>query len=508
MSYLISQLWLYLFIAFILGSLLGWLLRGDCKRNLAKMVKDWEDRMVLVEGERDHFASKAQDTKRSNHEQKSLLNRLSAMENGANLASNALKENKEMLDSAELEIAKLKSSLVSKDQEIIKLKAFTVSQEEFELLQNQSSHFEEQAKQVQALLDSHLSDQTVNKNTALNDEVTLQKQLDLKSIALSKLEKAHTELKEESEINIGQLDVMQALVRAHEEGSHELSEKEKKGRYKLLDLQADNEKNQRDMINKLVILEKKSTDYKNRLNKAKEALKNQQNQFQDQELEIKKATEKSQKIMTEQKDMISNLQGSLEEKSREAKSLQLALKEVEKKLSTDKASRIRGSSELESVSKKLTKPVDIKTAESSSLVLDTTLGLKPQLDYPIEEIEGISKGYGKCLRKIGIETVADFRRQCVKQGAVKNIANKLNVDISTMQSWVSMADLLRIDGINGQYAELLFYSGVQSTNELLSLDATKIALKMKNANNIQQRIKKLPELEDIVRWIEIAKRIG
>ncbi len=122
MNYLVWQLWACLAIALLLGTFLGWFFRGGCKHKLANVTEEWLQRFNFIKEERDVLILKIQDRERLNHENKNLLSRLTAMKNGANLASNVLKENKERLDLVEANLLELKQLLEQRDLEISELK--------------------------------------------------------------------------------------------------------------------------------------------------------------------------------------------------------------------------------------------------------------------------------------------------------------------------------------------------------------------------------------------------
>jgi hypothetical protein len=154
MDYLIWQIGLCLLVAFLLGAILGWLFRGNCKNKVAKVSDDWEQRFGFMEEERDLFALKIQDRDRLYHENKSLLGRLIAMDNGANLASKVLKENKEKLDTTEQGLSELVLLLEQRDLEIIELKNDAVEIKEGTGSVNLASD-DEEIKTMQALLEAH-----------------------------------------------------------------------------------------------------------------------------------------------------------------------------------------------------------------------------------------------------------------------------------------------------------------------------------------------------------------
>ena len=123
-------------------------------------------------------------------------------------------------------------------------------------------------------------------------------------------------------------------------------------------------------------------------------------------------------------------------------------------------------------------------------------------------IEGIGTGYGKRLRAMGVHTTTDLLKKCTNSNYGKSIAESLKLDAKVIHSWFCMADLLRLEGVDGQFAELLHFSGVQSVSELALLEAKKLAKKMKAINAEQHRVKVTPTKEMVSIWIDDAKTLA
>jgi len=83
----------------------------------------------------------------------------------------------------------------------------------------------------------------------------------------------------------------------------------------------------------------------------------------------------------------------------------------------------------------------------------------------------------------------------------------MNHELPTMQSWVSMADLLRIEGVDGQYAELLYFSGIHSVQQLAVFNVHNLTKKMVKTNEKEHRIKEAPSEKQVTGWVNKAKKI-
>ena len=118
MDYLISQIWLCLAIAAILGGIIGWLLRGGCRKKLLDIESSWQDRYALIENENNVLTHQVKDIETLHLEKNTLLSqvkdqeqnreritvernglssRLSIMEKGVKAAKISLDENQSLL---------------------------------------------------------------------------------------------------------------------------------------------------------------------------------------------------------------------------------------------------------------------------------------------------------------------------------------------------------------------------------------------------------------------------
>lgn len=80
---------------------------------------------------------------------------------------------------------------------------------------------------------------------------------------------------------------------------------------------------------------------------------------------------------------------------------------------------------------------------------------------PVRDVEGIGDHYGNLLDDMGIKDT----RQLWNADAT-DVAAALEIMPTEVEGWQSMAELMAVDGIGKQYAELLVRSGVYGIDEL------------------------------------------
>ena len=88
---------------------------------------------------------------------------------------------------------------------------------------------------------------------------------------------------------------------------------------------------------------------------------------------------------------------------------------------------------------------------------------------PVIAIEGVGPEYSERLVGMGIKNT----KQLWEANATQ-VANAIRVPVHTVQSWQRMAELISVNDIGPQYAELLERSGVHSIDQLKSSTPTKL----------------------------------
>lgn len=128
--------------------------------------------------------------------------------------------------------------------------------------------------------------------------------------------------------------------------------------------------------------------------------------------------------------------------------------------------------------------------------------------FPVEEIEGIGTGFGKRLAALGVSSTGTLLLESETDGGIEHMAKACQVDPETVGTWVTMADLLRIPGVGGQWAELLWRSGVQGVDGLSGESPAPLLLRMTEINEAESRVPELPTLEQVEHWIAEAESMS
>ena len=126
------------------------------------------------------------------------------------------------------------------------------------------------------------------------------------------------------------------------------------------------------------------------------------------------------------------------------------------------------------------------------------------MKYKIDAIEGIGPVFREKLMGGGIRSTEDFLISCCDKVGRKNLSEKLGIGDSQLLKWANMADLMRINGIGKQFAELLEASGVDTVKELRNRKAGNLAAKMKEVNTQKKLCRVSPSASKIQGWIDQA----
>lgn len=127
------------------------------------------------------------------------------------------------------------------------------------------------------------------------------------------------------------------------------------------------------------------------------------------------------------------------------------------------------------------------------------------MSYKIEQIEGIGAAYAAKLATAGIKTTDDLLAKCAaKKGRVK-VAEETGISPKLILKWTNHADLFRVNGIAGQFAELLEAAGVDTIKEFRHRVPANLQPKLVAVNNEKNLCNRVPSVAEIEKMIAQAK---
>ena len=125
----------------------------------------------------------------------------------------------------------------------------------------------------------------------------------------------------------------------------------------------------------------------------------------------------------------------------------------------------------------------------------------------IQNVEGIGPKYAEMLRQHGIDTTEKLLELCCSRAGREELAEKTSISSSRILKWVNMCDLFRINGVAGQFAELLECAGVDTIKELRNRNAENLAMQMAEVNAEKRLCKSSPSTRTVADWIRQAKAL-
>jgi predicted flap endonuclease-1-like 5' DNA nuclease len=125
----------------------------------------------------------------------------------------------------------------------------------------------------------------------------------------------------------------------------------------------------------------------------------------------------------------------------------------------------------------------------------------------IADIEGVGESYAAKLKEAGVGTVEALLKEGATPAGRKALADKTGISDKLLLKWTNHADLFRINGVAGEYAELLEAAGVDTVPELAQRNAENLHKKMEEVNAAKNLVRNLPSSASVTKWIEEAKTL-
>lgn len=125
----------------------------------------------------------------------------------------------------------------------------------------------------------------------------------------------------------------------------------------------------------------------------------------------------------------------------------------------------------------------------------------------ITEIEGIGPSYKDKLAAANISKVEHLLDFCCTKSARKSLAEQTGISERLILKWTNMADLFRIKGVGGEYAELLEQAGVDTVKELRTRRPDNLAKKMEEVNQEKKLTRRVPSESVVTGWVEEAAKL-
>jgi predicted flap endonuclease-1-like 5' DNA nuclease len=129
-------------------------------------------------------------------------------------------------------------------------------------------------------------------------------------------------------------------------------------------------------------------------------------------------------------------------------------------------------------------------------------------NYAVEDIpQTIPAPDAQKLKAAGVATTFALLEKGGSMAGRKTLAKQTKIADKTLESWVQMADLLRVKGIGPDVARLLTAAGVRTVEQLKNADAAKLNDEIAKVNSKQKLSDNPPSTEHLQAWIAQAKTL-
>lgn len=127
--------------------------------------------------------------------------------------------------------------------------------------------------------------------------------------------------------------------------------------------------------------------------------------------------------------------------------------------------------------------------------------------YKIIEVEGIGEAYARKLEDVGIKTTDNLLERAGTPKGRTKLAEETGISGKLILKWANHADLFRIKGVAGQFAELLEAAGVDTVKEFRHRVAANLEPKLLEINDQKHLCGRVPSVVELQRMIDQAKEL-
>lgn len=125
----------------------------------------------------------------------------------------------------------------------------------------------------------------------------------------------------------------------------------------------------------------------------------------------------------------------------------------------------------------------------------------------LSTIEGIGPALTEQLEGAGVSSVESLLETGGTKEGRARIADASGLSEARILKLVNCADLMRIKGVGGEYAELLEAAGVDTAPELAQRNAANLQATMEKINNEKRLVRSVPSAKQVESWVEQAKKL-
>ncbi len=124
----------------------------------------------------------------------------------------------------------------------------------------------------------------------------------------------------------------------------------------------------------------------------------------------------------------------------------------------------------------------------------------------IQDVEGIGPEFAAKLKDAGVDTTEALLQRAGDRRGREDLAQATGLTEHQLLKWVNHADLMRINGVGSEYADLLEAAGVDSCAELAQRNAANLAQTFLELDAARPNwIRQIPSEATVTAWIAEAQ---
>lgn len=129
------------------------------------------------------------------------------------------------------------------------------------------------------------------------------------------------------------------------------------------------------------------------------------------------------------------------------------------------------------------------------------------MNYKIEQIEGVGPQYAERLSAAGVITTEDLLVKCATPEGRRDLEVKTGLSLTQITTWANQADLMRVSGIGSEFGQLLESSGVDTVKELAQRNPENLVAVMSRVNEEKHLTRVVPAVKTVAKWVENAREL-
>lgn len=124
--------------------------------------------------------------------------------------------------------------------------------------------------------------------------------------------------------------------------------------------------------------------------------------------------------------------------------------------------------------------------------------------HKISEIKGLDADIQVKLETAKVLFIEDLLKETDTPAKRSALAKQLGIESAKLTDWINRADLMRLNGVGKEMANLLEECGVDSCKELQHRKPENLQAKLKEVNDKEKITHHAPTLAQVEEWIKEA----